>query len=101
MSTRFTNNLDLNSTRLVAFDVPYYEQDAYAIALATEQECNDWFANEPMKPCAWVKKDERESKVPAIYGTDRLRLVTLFCDHYGASHKRLLGEAPQRERSTS
>jgi hypothetical protein len=61
----------------MAFDVPYYEQETYAIALATEQECNDWFANEPMKPCAWVKKDKREIKVPAILGTDRLRLVTL------------------------
>jgi hypothetical protein len=101
MSTRFTNNLDLNSTRLVAFDVPYYEQETYAIALATEQECNDWFAIEPMKPCAWVKKDERESRVPAVHDTDRLRLVALVCDRYGASHKRLLGEAPQRERSTS
>jgi hypothetical protein len=101
MSTRFTKNLDLNSTKLVTFDVPYYEQETYAIALATEQEYNDWYANEHIKPCVWVKKDERESKVPTVYGTDCLRLVTLACDHYGASHKRLLGEAPQRERSTT
>jgi hypothetical protein len=62
---------------------------------------NDKFANELIKHCPWVKRVERQGKVLAVHGTNCIRLATLVCDHYGASCKRMLGEASQRTRTTN
>jgi hypothetical protein len=83
-----TNIVDLNSTKITAFELAEFSDDCVRFSFINKESFENWFVNVAKKHCFWVSKEKKQNKGAIVYGTDRLYLDVLVCDHAGNPKKR-------------